>query len=226
MNQPSPKTHRKRKATRAMWIVGILLPLLALLMAPPMILPQRHAADRTQALNNMRSVGLAMLEFDQEFGSLPDDSTAQVVIDATGTELDITGPYSNDCFRQLVAYGIQSEDIFFTVHPEGSRKPDRVLTGRNALAPSEVGMSYVHGSNTSHDPKKPLLLSPLKLDTHLAWRKPFGKRAAVLLIDNSAKALDVNRRGEILLDDGTLLLDSSQPYWRGQPIDIRHPEMP
>ncbi|MEP4076231.1 hypothetical protein [Haloferula sp.] len=212
-----------------MWVVGLLVILLFGLTMNPLVSDQRKTADRIQAIANMRSLSCAFLEFDQEFGSYPDDETAPIVADATGSELILTGPHSNPYFRQLIAFGIQSESIFYSVHPEGSRKPDHIVTPGNALAPGEVGLSYVYGHNSSHDPRLPLLIAPMKSGTHLAWRKPFDGTAAVLLISRGRDPFenppfDLNRRGEILLADGSLLLDPSQPYFHGKPINIRHPE--
>jgi len=226
MPEDPPQTPVKHRSNRAMWLVGIAVFVTVLTIASSQIFRQRHAADRQQALNNMRSLGTAFLEFDQEFGSFPTDKTALLVIDSTGTELDFTGPHSNAYFRQLIAYGIQSEDIFYAAHPEGIHKPDKIMSPGQALVPGEVGLSYTYGLNTSLDPKIPLLLAAMKTGTHLAWRRPYDKKAAVLLLDNSTHAFDLDRQGQILLSDGSLLLDPTQPYWHGRPIDIRHPETP
>lgn len=215
-----------------MWLVGTVAILIAGSVSHQVIWRQRKAADRTQALNNMRSLSCALLEFDQEFGSYPNDETAKDVIESTGTEIAVlTGPCSNPYFRQLIAYGIQSEDIFYASHPEGIHKPDRIFTHGQALAPGEVGMSYVYGLTSSSDPRLPLLIAPMKTGTHLAWRRPYDNKAAVLLIARGGDPFhkppfDLDRRGQILLTDGSLLLDPSQPFWHGRDIDIRHPETP
>ena len=216
----------------AMWIVGIFVLVAFILVNPPTIFPQRKVANRSEAMNNMRSIGLAMLEFDQEFGSFPNDDTAKEVIESTSTEIgELTGPHSNPYFRQLIAFGIQTELMFYAPHPENIHRPDSIMTAGKALAPGEVGMSYVYGLSTSSDPRLPLLLSPMKSGTHQAWRRTFGKKAAVLLVDRPGDPFknpphDINRKGQILLADGSLLLDPSQPYWHGRTIDIRHPEIP
>lgn len=212
----------------------IALSLLAIFAAVSysFIARQRHAADCQQAIGNMRSLSYAFLEFDQEFGTYPCDETAKEVIESTGTEImELTGPNSNPYFRQIIAFGIQSEQIFYATHPEGIHKPDSIMTSGQALAPGEVGMSYVYGLNTSSDPRLPLLIAPMKSGTHLAWRGPFGNKAAVLLIHRGGDPFlnppfDLDRRGQILLADGSLLLDPAQPFWHGRDIDIRHPEVP
>jgi hypothetical protein len=214
-----------------MGLVALAVAGAVVLVSYSMIFRQRHIADRTQAINNMRPLSCAFLEFDQEFGSYPNDETAVDVVEATGSELNLTGPYSNAYFRQLFAFGIQSESIFYSVHPEGTHKPDLIMTPGKVLTPGEVGHSYVYGLTSSDDPRLPLLIAPMKTGTHLAWRRPFENKAAVLLIRRGDDPFhnppfDLNRRGEILLADGSLLLDPGQPYWDGRPIDIRHPEFP
>ena len=76
-------------------VVIVIIAALAGLSAP-MILRQRKAADRTEAINNAKQIGLALLEFDQEFGGFPDDDTAESVADATGSSLNLSGGKSND----------------------------------------------------------------------------------------------------------------------------------
>ncbi len=68
-----------------------------------MILKQRKAADRTEAINNIKQIGAMLLEFDTEYGNFPDNETAQDVKDATGTDLTFGGTFSNDYFRQMLA---------------------------------------------------------------------------------------------------------------------------
>ena len=67
-------------------VVIVIIAALAGLSAP-VILKQRKAADRTEALNNVRQIGLSLFEFDAEYGSFPDNNTAEDVKEATGTVL-------------------------------------------------------------------------------------------------------------------------------------------
>ena len=175
-------------------VVIVIIAALAGLSAP-MILRQQKAAARTEAINNAKQMGLALLEFDQEFGSFPDQSTAQLVADATGSDLNLSGTStSNDLFRQLIAYGIQSEDIFYT-KTAYTREPDNVINQGKALEAGEVGFGYVlldqtTAQNTSGNPGRPVIVTPL-LDASSNWEfdpDPYGNKAVYLKLDNSVEA--------------------------------------
>lgn len=174
-------------------VVIVIIAALAGLSAP-MILRQQKAAARTEAISNSKQIGLALLEFDQEFGSFPDRDTSVEVASATGSSLNLSGNTSNDYFRQLIAYGIKSEDIFFA-KTNYTRKPDKVLSTSKALEPGEVGFGYIMidgniGQSSSGDSGRPVIATPL-LDAKSDWTfdiNPFGGKAVVLRLDNSADA--------------------------------------
>lgn len=42
-------------------------------LTAPMVLRQRHKADQTEAISNMRQLGLALFEYDAEFGKYPEN---------------------------------------------------------------------------------------------------------------------------------------------------------
>ncbi len=71
-------------------------------LSAPMVLRQRHAADRTQMISNMKQISLYLLEFDQEFGAYPNRQTKQAVQEATEIELSLAGI---EPFEQLEAFG-------------------------------------------------------------------------------------------------------------------------
>ncbi|MCH7226123.1 hypothetical protein [Haloferula sp. A504] len=220
-------TPAKRRIKRVEVVVFCLVLAIVVMVSVPLITGQQKSANYTEALSNTRSLSCAFLEFDQEFGSFPTKETRSLVMDATGTDPGPPTGSANDCFRQLIAYGIQSEDIFFATHPEGSSKPDNLTQpfATEALKPGEAGLSYVYGLNTSLDPEYPLLIAPMRTGSHLAHRT-YGGKVVVRFIDSSTLPCTVNRHGEILLPDGTLLFDPARPIWQNRPIDIRHPEFP
>ena len=205
----------------------VMLVLLPLLMAP-MMLRSKKASERVRAISNAKQVGLALLEFDQEYGSFPNASTAAKVKKDTRTSLDLSGGSSNALFRQLIAYGIQSEDIFYTKHAEGSRKPDRVLTAGFALEPGEVGFSYVAGLDSSMNPGIPVLMTPMRTGTREFWMDGnFGDKAVILRLDNSVEAPFIRRSDQrVSVGNGLTLFDTGpDTVWgTGHWIDLRHPE--
>lgn len=219
----------KRKFT-AMCIVGGLATLACLMLViAPMILRVSIATYRTEAINNAKQLGLALLEFDQEFGCYPSDKTVLAVVKATGVSLDYTDGSSNAMFRQLIAYGIRSEDIFYVWHPEGTVDPDNYTVGRHALKTKEVGFSYIVGLDTTMDPDTPLLMTPMRTSSHdQFWRegKNYKGKAVVLRLDTSAEAPLIRPSDDKVVDSsGVPILDASQPYFGGRWPDIRHPKM-
>ena len=212
-------------------VVIVIIAALAGLSAP-MILRQRKAADRTEAINNAKQIGLALLEFDQEFGGFPDDDTAESVADATGSSLNLSGGKSNDYFRQLIAFGIQSEDIFFC-KTAYTRKPDKVITGTSALEAGEVGFGYIMlsgkvGQNTSGNPGRSVLAAPL-LNAAEDWTfdgDPYGDKAVLLRLDNSVEAPLIRAKdNKISIGDGKVLEQSGEDsVWGDENPEIVAPE--
>ena len=83
-------------------VVIVIIAALAGLSAP-MVIRQRKKADQTEAVSNARQVGLALFEFENEYGNYPDATTATAVTAATGSQLALGVADSNGLFRQLVA---------------------------------------------------------------------------------------------------------------------------
>lgn len=94
---------------------GLIMIVAALVgLSAPMILRQRDAAERTVMISNMKQLHLALLEFDQEFGSFPSDATADAVADATGLDAGrLTGA---DVFKQFEVLGIGEVDDLLSVN--------------------------------------------------------------------------------------------------------------
>lgn len=217
----------------AMTAVVILLIMVIAGLTTPMMLRCSKATDRTQAINNAKQVGLALLEFDQEFGSFPDESTAALVHAASelSPKLDLSGSSSNAMFRQLIAFGIQSEDIFYCLHPEGIRKPDRDLSPGKALQAGEVGFSYLLlgegvAQNTSANPGRAVLVAPMKIGTEEFWPKPFQDKAVILRLDNSVEAPVIRKKdGKVTVGNGKTLFDNGpETVWGDEVVNVRHPE--
>ena len=225
----------KRKGLNwGMIAVGVVVGVTALAGFSPCVFSgsarQQAARDRTEAISNAKQVGLALLEFEQEFGSFPSEETAEMVKKATGTELDLSGTSSNALFRQLIAFGIQAEDIFYCKHPEGIRKPDRDISPGKALEAGEVGFSYIYGQSTKGavaNSERIVLAAPMKIGTDEFWEEPFGMKAVLLKLDNSVSAPLIRESdGKASVGDGKTLFDTGEgTVWGNDgPVDIRHPE--
>ncbi|MGB6221077.1 type II secretion system protein [Haloferula sp.] len=225
---------RKRKL-RGFTLVELLVVIVIIAalagLSAPMILRQRKAADRTQAINNAKQIGLALLEFDQEYGSFPDENTAETVTESTGTQLSFAGGKSNDYFRQLIAFGIQSEDIFYA-KAAYTKKPDRAMNGADALEAGEVGFGYIMldattGQNTSGNPGRSVLAAPL-LDALENWTfdaDPFGGKAVILRLDNSVDAPLIRQTDDkVSVGNGnTLEQAGDDTVWDEEPV-IKAPQ--
>ncbi len=102
-------------------------------LAAPLIIRQRKKADQTEAVGNARSLGLALLEFKEEYGSFPDDTTAQAVADKSHTA-KIAGSTANARFRQLIRAEIAQSETMFYAHTPGVHKPDAIIDRKSGQA--------------------------------------------------------------------------------------------
>ncbi|MCW1913428.1 hypothetical protein OJ996_07580 [Luteolibacter sp. GHJ8] len=182
------------------WLLVVILIVMALAgLSSPVILKSRKASDRTEALNNIRQIGMSLFEFDSDYGCFPDDQTANEVRKRTHTELKLTGEFSNDYFRQLLAAGLKSEKPFWCLTSFSPKKPDdKFQRADKALEPGEVGFSYImaaptKGQSSSGDPGRPVIVAA-SYQARADWTfdpGAFGEKAIVLKLDNSAAAINV-----------------------------------
>jgi prepilin-type N-terminal cleavage/methylation domain-containing protein len=177
-------------------VVIVIIAALAGLTAP-MVIRQRKKADQTEAISNARQIGLALFEFENEYGSYPDSTTATSVTDATGSPLTLTGTTSNDYFRQLLAGNFtQSERMFYAKIPS-AKKPDDNISGQEAMKQGEVGFAYMLKGNAAFsaagNPSRPLVVTPLlnNATTGTFDPEPFDSKAIILRMDNSATSVNI-----------------------------------
>lgn len=189
----------------------------------PMVIRQRKKADQTEAVNNARQIGLALYEFQSEYGSHPNDATAKAVADAT-TGAPISGTSSNARFRQLIRANFLQSEMPFYAHIQGTHKPDNRIDGDNALEPGECGFAYIGNPNTTDKAVRPLAITPLVPGTTRFDPNPFDGKAVILWTDNSVKSLPIDRRSGQVMLDGKNLLDPGHPVWGGKPPVIALPE--
>lgn len=174
-------------------------------------------------MSNARSFGLALLEFQNEHGRYPDASTARLVADITSTP-EITGSSSNARFRQLFQAGLTQSELMFYAKSDGTRKPDGIITGDQAIAPGECGFAYVENIRTDDGVPRPLAMAPFVKGRAEFDPMPFDNRAIVLWSDNSVRSLPIDRITREVILDGQSLLDPAHPIWGGVPPSLLLPE--
>jgi prepilin-type N-terminal cleavage/methylation domain-containing protein len=190
-------------------VVIVIIAALAGLTAP-MVIKQRKKADQTEAVNNAKQIGLAMFEFENEYGSFPQGSLGDTINDrvgATGTTAPTTITYSNDAFKQLMVSDIaKSEQMFFCKTSFSRVKPDNNTSGTtNMLKPGEVGFCYMLYSDdtalsSSVNPSTPLVVAPLSSTTSTTFDKNiYDSKGIVLRVDQSVSSLNINTSGELVL---------------------------
>lgn len=202
-------------------VVIVIIAALAGLTAP-MVIRQRKKADQTEATNNARQIGLAMLEFETEYGSYPDASTAETVKENTETDLTLEGNTSNDFFRQLIAADMAQAETMFYCKTAYTKKPDNIYnSSQKALTQGEVGFGYLmngeSGFSTSGNPARPICVAPLaKGSTSGEFDgDPFDNRAVMLRIDNSVQSVLIRKESKQATMGGgkTLLQTGEDTIW-------------
>jgi type II secretory pathway pseudopilin PulG len=220
-----------------MLVVGILVVMALAGLTAPITVRSRKKPDQTEAINNARQIGLALLEFETEYGTYPDEKTASVVLENTKTTLNLTDLSANSFFRQLIAADMAQAETMFYCKTAFSKKPDnRFDTPETALAPGEVGFGYLlNGKSafkTKDNPARPLLCAPLAYDgksvsNHRFDPIPFDRRAVILRIDNSFTSLLIDpKTGEPTLKDGKSLLQTGPETIRGTDNPTIIPPLP
>jgi hypothetical protein len=225
---PPPNKAAAKSRDKAFLIFGLGIVSMLVCIAiwvQPVVVRSHKAPTHTEALNNIRQVGMALFEFDSEYGSFPDTGTIAAVREATGTDLDLGSSSSNQIFRQLIAAGLKSERIF---HCAGAsppaRKPDNIVTKGKALEAGECSFGYVTGQTSTLDPGRPVVFGPLVPGTRRFDTAPFKGKAIILRLDNSATAMAIDAKTGQVMQNGMDIFDPRQPWWGGKAPDIKLPE--
>ncbi|MEY3897238.1 MAG: hypothetical protein RLZZ214_2759 [Verrucomicrobiota bacterium] len=222
--QPPPDVpSRGILRSRDNWIVSILL-IIGLVSAMPFVLRQRVKAIQTRAIGNSRQLGLALFEFESDFGKFPDASTIAAVKAKSGSLLPLGTKTSNDYFRQLIAAGIAQSENFFYADIAGSRKPDGRTDGSHAIGKGECGYSYLSGLSSKDNPARAIVVTPLISGSDRFDHKRFDGKAVLLKLDNSVTSLPIQKDGQALVN-GKNILDPTHPIWEGKPPVIAWPDL-
>ena len=181
-------------------------------------------AELVEAISNLKQINLALYEFQMQYGSYPNDQTAELVRQKHPSKFNLSGTSSNARFRQLFAAKIvESEQIFYAKFP-GVSRPDGDTSSGHLLDKGEVAFAYIAGLPTKDNPSLPIAFGPVIPGTNRFDPKPFKGKAIILRIDNSVSVIRIKENGEAMISGGESLLDPNNKLWNGKAPDIRYPE--
>jgi len=217
---------RKKSFGWPFWLfLTVTLVVLAGLTAP-MVIRCKKKPEQTGATSNLRQIGLALFEFETEYGAFPNDKTSAMVAKTHPDHgYDLSGTSSNALFRQLFAAGITRSEQMFYAQIDGTKKPDGDFDKGESLDPGEVAFGYIAGLSTAGNPARVVAFCPIIPGTDRFDPKPFEGKAVVLRVDNSVASLNIDENGHAIVF-GSNLLSSENELWNGKPLDIRYPEFP
>jgi prepilin-type N-terminal cleavage/methylation domain-containing protein len=233
--------HKRRGFTLVELLVVIVIIASLAGLTAPMVIRQRKKADQTEATSNARQIGLALFEFENDFGSFPGTSSLDTLTEVGGAYASSTvqgeaGTDSNGYFKQLIHAGLtQSEAMFYAKTPL-SKKPDGdISTNDAALEDGEVGFGYITngagvGMSTSGNPSRAVVAAPLVEDGSEFDAEPYDKNAVILRIDNSASSVKIvpasadATTGPAIVG-GVDLMSATNPIW-GSTDPTMNPPLP
>ncbi len=228
MLPPQPSSldaDRERDPVNIMlWLVVAAILAFAVVVMLPMIKLQIFKANETSAVSSLRVIGIALFEFESEYGRFPDNRTALEIKGKTGTPLTLSDKTSNDVFVQLLASGIATTEIQFDSHSNVTRSPDDDWSSdATALEHAETSFAFVAGLTSKDNPSCPIVFGPVIPGTRTVDVKSFGGKAVILKLDQSVASVPIDESGRIMWA-GHDLLDPNNPIWGGRGPDVRCPK--
>jgi hypothetical protein len=225
-----PVHDRPGRFLLSLWAVGVGSVLLVAAFVLKTYLFQRISSDINEARNNLRSISLALREFEAAYGSFPNAATAVAVKQNTETHLPLGSGSSNDLFRQLLAAETSNNESDFYAKIPDTHPPDNLYhDGSCALVEGEVGFSCVVGLDSKSHPKRPLVVTPLVPGTHKFDPIPFNGKAIILRVKSGAdgriEVLPIDAKGEVVDASGKHILDPQNPIWNGETPTIAWPNL-
>ncbi len=222
MNVLLPTTKLKSGFTliEIMVVIAIIAALAS--MGTPMALKQMKKKDLLTGTNNGRQIYLAMSDFEQDFGSFPDDYTATRDPDLA----DFTGDDANVYLGQLIEAGILDDEKIFALKGGASVKgaPDNNISEGNVLTAGENGFSYImkeEGVSFSTSDKSSIPILAGAMDHKDPSKNKFnysvfGGKALIIRVDGSATQERVSKKSNEVVLDGKSLFDPAEDgIWEG-----------
>ena len=201
-------------------------------LATPQIMKAKKNADRTTAINNARQIGMALLEFENEYSTFPSEETRRDLED-----LDIEtvpdGDDANAYLGQLISADfIDSEEVFYAKGVKGARKGDNIMSQGEILTEGENAWGYVMLSDgaalssSSASSVTPVLVAPLTRGGSEPEFDPvpYNGKMVYFKPDGSTAEARVKKNGQAALTKGrTLFAVGEGTIWERDEPDVREP---
>ena len=194
--------------------------------------------EQVESVNNARQIGLALFEFDMEYGSFPDETTATKVRQKTGNQMHLGNSSANNYFQQLLAAEIVSSHHMFYAKTAFSKKPGKLAEhGKWTIEPGTLGFGYLMNGKSSlaeeGNPARALACAPLAFDGKSVSSQQFeydryDGKAVVLRIDNSVTSLPIQKGTQLVFLGGgkTLLQTGPDTIWGSTESPVIVPPLP
>jgi len=201
-------------------------------LSTPAIIRGKKNGDRLQTINNAKQIGIAISEFENEYGSYPSDDTREDIEDA---EIECpAGDDANAYLAQLIATGfLDAEEVFYAKGVRGTRKGDDIVSSpEEMLAEGENGFGYVmlaDGealSSSSAKSTTPILVAPLKEGgtEPLFDPEPYNDQMVYLRADGAVVKTRIKPDGEAGLAKGkTLFSTGEDTMWGDDQPEVKEP---
>lgn len=214
---PQPKKYKPFGWQFWLLLIGCIVTLFYFIFSS--ILYPRTTAARAEAIPNLKQIGFALHEYQDQYGTFPNDQTSA----QHPSEFNLSGSSSNAIFRQLFAAEIVDNEAMFYANFPGVSKPDGDITSGRLLEKGEVAFAYIAGLSAEDKPFLPIAFGPIIPGTIRFDPKPLNGKAIVLRIDGSISTLKLKPDGHAI-SNGENLLDPDNSLWNGKAPDIRYPE--
>jgi hypothetical protein len=226
--EPEKTRNRSKRSWKFLIIAGLMVAASLVLLGPALVSSRGGPGhELIRSTNNMRQIGLALMEFESEFGRMPSPATIELVrARYPVTEVPMGTRSSNDYFHQLFAAQIVVSRSFFYGYGVSDHKPGDWLENEPPLPPGSCGFAYIIHDAEAIPPNTPLLLYPL-IRGQLAFDKKLCKlwnnQVAVLYADSTVSIHKLDSKSRLIIN-GHDFFDPAQPHWNGGTFRVVWPE--
>jgi hypothetical protein len=178
-----------------------------------------------RTIGNARQIGLALFEFENEYGEYPNEKTALDMIKVRErlnmAAAEVKAATANDCFFQLIAADFLRTDRVFSFD-EAPAAPEKQEKPKALERVEKCSFALVSLMNAAGDPGRPLLVTPLVNGKTTFDPQVLGGKAVILFCENSVRSFPIEPDGRVLMN-GKDIFDPAQPFWKGKVPPIKWP---